>query len=347
MNVNNYNNNNNNSYYVNSINSSPTEFEEFEILTIDESKPVEDLLDNFKMKFIADDFVKSNINDKLEFNNEQKDLINEIVSKLSDKYEHEKLNLLRQAKSHPMQFALIAYGIAQTEQCYISYTSTLLENCSWPSQELKEQFLPELLCKIIMRKGINIEYEFKNIVYHQEEINKKNQIKPKLNYHCISLILKQIFGIGDFRLNSKPLSVYLAKSIGLAIKRTVENYLNDSNIKQKYINTLGFGIDFRHSIDTQISPSMAASIMPYLKDIPGIVYVNLNDIGMPGYDLIQKNKYFKNDFFGFLDEHFEILLEMIKSLPHLLKLNINLIGMSPANIANISDELKKIVSTSS
>lgn len=233
---------------------------------------------------------------------DQEEINYRIAIKVGHSTREEQKYWLDQTKGNPVKFALVSYGIAKHSSYVISKTCEFLEECEWPNEEMKEQLLPDLVSSYIVKEGIYIS-PGETIVPGFKEC------------YCISLNTRSIFGRGDFTSNSQPISSCFAKAIGLAIKQVADS-LDEGIVFEVVIG------QFR---ETRFTASMIAPILPYLKNIPGMVALDLMDV--------------QN---GFNEEHADVLLDIYRSQPNLQVIKIN-IWMSKEKKAQFDSERSKIL----
>lgn len=217
--------------------------------------------------------------------------------------------VLAQFKDNPEKFVLLASGVT-TWTRWIKNTCTFLEECEWPSQELKEKFLPQILRDTVTANGI----AWDNWDAGFAETGKDSR-NFSVGFECqrILVFTRRIFGPGNF---TDPISPRLAKAIGDSIKFVATTHISDLKEKiEKGQNKdklrVGVEVEIMQFSETRFPASMIAPVLPYLKEVPGMVSLRLTDIGK-----------------GFGDEHAETLLEIFKSQPHLVETRINVNGMS-------------------
>lgn len=259
---------------------------------------------------------------KLNFSPEEKsfdvDLQNEIKRSIWLRFKQMtyggQLNALNKTKNEPEKFALLAYLAAADPRRSTHFNCSFLEKkCEWPSEELKQKLLPELLEFSLFENGF------------------ETSIVPSLFCYNICINKQSIFGGNNY----EPPSVFLAKAIGLAIrdfaKTTLEQLNEDINkgVEEKEL-LIGIQIEIAAGSDKSRLPAlMIAPLLPYLKDIPELVSLVFSD-----HD--------KNDENGFKDEHAEDLLNILRSSPFLRFEQINIGGMTPEKREEFMDQWVKI-----
>lgn len=245
----------------------------------------------------------------------------ELFSRLGKMKESEQKKLLELAINNPEKFTLVASGIARNNSHTISQTCELLELCNWPSQALKEHLLPQLISELVFKNGIAWDNWKAGYVDTDES-----------GFRCYRLLIntQNIFGNCDFTTQSKPISSYLAKAIGLIIQHTAESHIIElkDNSKNTDKEDLRIGIEVAISqfMKTRFPASMIAPILPYIKNLPGLVSLELKDLGN-----------------GFNDEHADDLLAILNSQPLLQQVTINVDGMSEQKKKEFVNEMNEIL----
>ncbi len=225
----------------------------------------------------------------------------------------------------PDKFIYLASTFVMKSQLPIINTSEFLEQCQWPSEELKKTELPELLATAFLYKA----FELQNMFLSNSGVTESG-------FPCTRLLIntKKIFGVGDFTNDPKPLSPVLAEAIGSVIKSIAKQRLKDLNKTHREGEhwddmRLGIEIDIGQFRETRFPASMIAPLLPYLKDVPGIVSLALSDVG-------EKN------INGFKDEDAEDLLNIFRSQPYLQSAHINIGGMGEEKQLAFMEEWKRI-----
>ncbi len=302
----------------------------------------EELLERCTGIPLQNNLLKSSSSDDDEVSEDQQEINNELVKRVSKMQESEQKGLLEQANANPEKFALVALGVSMNSRYVVSRTCKFLEQCEWPSQKLKEQFLPELVSLLILENGIAWDNWELGFVKTGESSNLLNV--PGFCCHRILINTKKIFGHGDFTINPKPISPYLAKAIGLAIKQVADAHVLElkekleKGVDKKDDLRIGVEVVIGQFMETRFTASMIAPILPHLKNVPGMVSLELSDVGVRNpWDPISGKK--SN---GFNDDHAEDLLDIFRSQPYLQKTKINVDGMSEEKRKEFMSEWVKI-----
>lgn len=302
----------------------------------------EELLEKCTELSLQNNSLKSSLSE--EVSKDQQEINRELIERVGKMPESKQKELLEQTKANPQKFALVACAVAMESKCVISRTCKFFEECEWPSQELKEQLLPELVSSLVEKDGIAWDNWKSGFVKTGESSNPFEA--PGFQCHRILINTKKIFGRSDFTRDPKPISPYLAKSIGLAIKQAADAHVLE--LKQKFEKGLekedqlriGVEVVIGQFLETRFPASMIAPILPYLKNIPGMVSLELSDVGVgvgnPGNATSEENSN------GFNDEHVEALLDIFRSQPYLQKIQINIGGMSEEKRKEFVAEWTKI-----
>lgn len=286
-------------------------------------------------------------NNLLRLTNSEKDVTDEqdkinsaIIAKVQRMPSDEQQKLLAEFKDQPEKFALIAMGRA-LEKDVIANTCEFFEQCEWPSHELKETLLPQIVTMAIQQNGIAWDNWNAGFVETGPSTDFLNV--PGFACHRIFIHTRKIFGCGDFTINPKPISPLLAKSIGEAIKSVALAHISELKEKMesggvKENQRIGIEVVIGQFMETRFPASMIAPLLPYLKDVPGMVSLKLSDVGVrnPEDEVSGKNSN------GFCDEHAEALLEIFRSQPHLMQTKINIEGMSEGKVEEFMREWNQI-----
>lgn len=260
----------------------------------------------------------------------------EIWLRVNDMSPGDQQKALEKAKSYPEKFALLAHQIANSHKYTAARNCEFLENCEWPSEELKENLLPALIEYDILKHG---GIDWKNFDW--------GFVRTGIGFSCNRIYInsKNIFGTGDLTRDSKPISPLLAKAIGLAIRRaariSMDKLKDDVNKGEKNLK-IGVEIEIAQSEELRFPASMIAPLLPHLKNIPGLVSLTLSDVGVTNPFNPRSVTNYPN---GFTDEHAEDLLNIFRTSPYLQIAQINIDGMSEAKQNEFMSEWVKIWNT--
>lgn len=249
------------------------------------------------------DTSKSQI-EEIDRSESQRDEIDESQSKI-----HENSLIVRTLKNQSLT-AEIAQFILATSAATLGYEFTPKEKChslsqaQWPDEKLKAWFIPEYLSELIL-KGYDGMGHMGGIGRRQEQTMPNNGFE----YREISIDYKRIFGQLDSGSNTERISPYLAKAIGLAIRKAGLIHISELKTQRKRnmpIELVGLAVYF----PGQCSISTIGSILPHLKDIPGLTSLEFT---------------FSDNGFG--DEHTDDFSEIIKTNSFLKNIKINYQGI--------------------
>ena len=213
------------------------------------------------------------------------------------------------------------------------FTAVVLEKIEWPSEALKNEKLPAYLSQYILTNCLNWQDEY-------IEIELPSSSKESTFFHAYKLIVvtKRIFGHDDFVKNPKNLSPFLAQGMGMAFQKSAAAALEE--LKQKHekgetdakIN-MGLSLHIGQFTECRFPCSMLAPVLPYLKKIPGLVGLEIVDVGG------SRSKH------AFRDEDAPALLDIFKTNPHLFHIKINVGGMTKEIRKKFLEEWLTIMTT--
>jgi hypothetical protein len=119
-------------------------------------------------------------------------------------------------------------------------------------------------------------------------------------------------------------------------------------LKQKYRdgktdeNTkIGFNLVIMQFLECCFPCTMVAPLLPYLKKLPGLVGLEINDVGGSGLTTAEGQQ----RGYAFTDEDAPTLLEILKTNPHLFHVKININGMTKGVENQFVQEWQAIIAT--
>lgn len=265
---------------------------------------------------------------EVKVSDEQKAINEEISQRVAVMNEQGKREVLKQVKSSPKKFGLIVTLLTLNSRSTVTALCQFLDSIEWPSAELKEEHLPELLVADIVQKGIAWDNWESGFI---EKIESVTPFKTKI-FECHRLLIhtQNILGHGHF---TDPIPSYLAKALSLVIKRAAEGDIK--KLKEKIGGQEKFRIGIQlvigQFVETKFTASVFAPLLPYLRDVPGMVSLGLSDIGT------------SSPQGGFSDVHAEGLLHLIRSQRFLWQVSIKTSGMTEGKEREFMGELEKIL----
>jgi hypothetical protein len=159
------------------------------------------------------------------------------------------------------------------------------------------------------------------------------------------VITKRIFGRGDFVTKPQPLSPFLAQGMGIAIQDCAEAAMKE--LKQKYDDkktdnrtNIGLNLVIGQFTECRFPCSMVAPVLPYLQKIPGLVGLEIADVGGSG---LVTTKHSQRNGHAFRDEDAPALLDLFRTNPWLFHVNININGMTSQKELQFVQEWKSII----
>ncbi len=226
-------------------------------------------------------------------------------------------------KNDAEKFHLLAGIFVLTQQSRpIAKTCQFLETLEWPSEELKKKELPVLIVILLEEK--------KFVSWQETSINFKDQ---KLSTYKAVLDMRKIFGCRDFTEKPQQMSRYIVEAIRLQLNLLGEWTL--MQLKKNRAEAIGLYVEICQFMECRFPASMVSPLLPCLAEIPGLVGLNLNDIGT------ERPREKKTKASGFGDEDADALLKIIRQQPFLQDIKINLEAMSEGKQKQILAEMEK------
>lgn len=260
------------------------------------------------------------------------------ASKVMELYSSGKFDELRDLFKglDPDQFVTLASILATKSMTLVAFTTQFLESLQWPTPELKEEKLPVMVALALESlEAIQLQYQ----IFHTAN----DKMIPTFQAY---MGLKKIFGTGDlndinslsqtqrkfFTLDSRQklvMSPYLAKGIALAFKDMGNTTIQklQENFEKGKIDEARLGLEIRitQSRELRFPASILSPILPHLKNVPALMALYLDDIGVKGpFDSPVGVNQEKD---GFRGEDAQALLDIIKENPYLQNVKININGM--------------------
>ena len=231
-------------------------------------------------------------------------------------------SLFKEAQNSPDTFETLVVQVVNNSGYVPRFTAAVLEKLKWPDDTMKEKILPKCLGMKIARECISWEDGFIN-VDTAEEFN-------GFYTYRLTIMSKKIFGKGDFTKKPITMSDSLARAIGYSIRLSAENMIATLQKKKKQgeINkdtNIGIQVVIAQSVECRFPASMLSPMLPYLKNIPGLVGLELSDIGVRNpwdSEVINENNH------GFQDQDAAALLAIFRTNPYLMQVQINVDGMN-------------------
>lgn len=201
---------------------------------------------------------------------------------------------------------LLPYSIHELDQFY--------NGLNWPTDELKEQKIPEILALRMSKKAVR---------YDVGQIKCGNQGHLK-TYRAV-IDPREIFGLGIF--NQKPL--HLSHSVVKAFRLLIEQLGHEALDRLKKALTkdlslenkqIGLELSINPYVECDFPASMIAPLLAPLCHVPGLVKLDLTNIGIRAENHINS--------LGFGDEEAAAILEIVTTNPCLQEFMIETPGMS-------------------
>ena len=220
-------------------------------------------------------------------------------------------------KDQPNRFQYLAEVYVSSPFTSLSICN-FLEELEWPSVELKQKLLPELMAKAVFKyieiRDVNFEHEFR----------------------CHNLrATRSIFGSGNFIMHPTPIPPTLMEGFGHAIQKFAKDLDfrlqadKESKGEQREL-VAGFILDIGQSVECRFPASMISPLLPYLKDLPGLVGLELRDVG----EGVRGQ--------GFGDNDVQHLLDIARN-PYLKEFHVNSDGMSELVRKKFEQDLRAIL----
>lgn len=215
-------------------------------------------------------------------------------------------------KNEPAKFVDLTIFVSGVLPYTIHELDQFFNGLTWPTDELKEQKIPEVLAlrmsKIAVRSDVG-------------QIKCGN--KRRINTYRAVLDPRQIFGLGNF--NQNP--VHSSNSVVKAFRIIVENlghsivnhlkkaFTKDSSLEKKLI---GLELSINPYTECDYPASMIVPFLAPLCQVPGLVKLDLSNIGIQN----------PLNSLGFGDREADAILEIVKTNPFLQEFLIETPGMS-------------------
>lgn len=247
--------------------------------------------------------------------------------------------IFSEALSAPDKFDNLAAAAVLMSPYIPRFTAAIFEKLEWPSEEFKKEVLP----KYLGMKIVNPEYCC--ISYQDDFINfGSTESSDGFCTNRVVLITKNIFGTGDFTNQPKLIPESVAQTIGFSIRLIGELLIKDLK-EHKETGTInrdtniGMRVVIGQYMECRFPASVLSPLLPYLTNVPGLVGLELSDVGVrtPHDDItVAKTGH------GFGDEDAEALLDIFRTNPHLTQVQINVDNMSPAKLKEFLEAWQNI-----
>ncbi len=207
-------------------------------------------------------------------------------------------------------------------------TSQFLEKLQWPSEKRKEELLPAILAD-------------KEIMVWQETFFRTgSDFLAGINANKAQIHQRMLFSDGDHTTNPLQISPFLAKGLGDKLRNLgayVLKKLKQAIVEQKDLTNIpmGFEIGFSQATECRFPATMVAPFLPYFTNIPGLIRIDLADIGVVFGSRQSK--------FGFADRDVEALLNIARTNPYLREMKVNDGAMSVDVQTKFRVDLKAIL----
>jgi hypothetical protein len=248
--------------------------------------------------------------------------------------------LFNLAKSDPDRFMVLVNSVIWNSRHCPRFTATVLEKIEWPSETLKQERLPGCLASYIVHKCLELQD-------YSIEIGSSSSDKKSI-YFCTSKLLvitKRILGHGDFVKEPESLSPFLVQGIGMALQDYAKAAME--MLKEQYDEgqtdertNIGLNLVIGQFHECRFPCSMVAPVLPYLKKIPGLVGLEINDVGGSGLVTAKRNRQRGH---AFRDEDAPALLEIFRTNPYLFHVKININGMTLEKETQFVQEWQEIM----
>jgi len=245
------------------------------------------------------------------------------------------------AKGDPDRFMLLVSLVIFWSRYCPRFIANVLEEVEWPSDALKQEKLPVFLAFRIEHNCI--EWQDDSIEIGQPSAG---EAPTFFRTFRLCVVTKRIFGHGDFVNNPPPLSPFLVQGMGIAIHDCAETAVED--LKQKYKDgqtneetKIGFNLVIGQFMECRFPCTMLAPLLPYLTNLPGLVGLEMNDVG--GSGLVTQQHGGQKIGYAFRDEDAPALLDIFRSNPHLFHIEVNTDGMTPKGERQFVKEMQAII----
>jgi hypothetical protein len=300
------------------------------------------------MIFVTDNDNKLVLDDENQQNKMINDLLGERIRQEFAQHANEGEDLVAQAltplfnlaKSDPGRFMVLVYSVIWDSRYCPRFTATVLEKIEWPSETLKQERLAGCLASYIIHNCL--EFQDDSI-----EIGLSSSDKKSIYFRTSRLVVntKRIFGHGDFVKEPESLSTFLVQGMGMALQGYAKVAMEmlkeqyDEGKTDKNTN-IGLNLVIGQFHECRFPCSMVAPLLPYLKKIPGLVGLEINDVGGSGLVTAQRKR---ERGHAFRDEDAPALLEIFKTNPYLFHVKININGMTPEKEPQFVQEWQEII----
>jgi len=221
----------------------------------------------------------------------------------------------------------------------LAVTAELIEKLPW-NPEIKEALLPtiysELLSDVVsIQKG-----------YYAapggEAIDQGN------NFHTYSYVVdtRKLFGRGDHTQSPIIVSEYMGKGFAQLMKSQSEAIVHNlveglKNGKDPKSLEFGLEISIGQFVECRFPTSMISPFLPYLQNIPGLIKLEISDVGVRNpWDKKVQNA---SSLSGYGDNDAKDLLSIIKTNPHLLEFQVDIGNMTPQKAKEFFTEWGEIL----
>lgn len=242
--------------------------------------------------------------------------------------------LFASVKNDPDRFVILVTLVIFKSQYCPRFTANVLEKIEWPSESLKQEKLPNCLAFYIASSCIELQDHSIEIESH--DLDQKSTFFPTVK---LLVNTKRILGYKDFVSNPEPLSSFLTQGLGIAIQLRAQDTM--AQLKKDHENgnvdkttKIGLNLFIGQFMECRFPASMIAPVLLYLKNISGLVGLEILDVG-GGF----------NTGNAFKDEDAPALLEIFRTNPHLFHIKINVDGMTPEKQETFLKEWQDIMTS--
>lgn len=247
-------------------------------------------------------------------------------------------SIFSEALSSPDHFDVLATLIVEASCSNYNprFIACVLERFEWPDEEKKNKCIVGLLASLITLKYISWQEGF---------IELGSPENPKgFNTNRLVVMTKNIFGEGDFTTHPKSIPVSLMEAIAAAIQlsgcaaiEVLESQKKNEEIEED--TNLGIQVVIGQYVECRFPASMLAPMLPHLTHVPGLVGLQLSDVGMWN-PLDRPLKTTQGQGFG--DNDVDALLEIFRTNRHLMNVRILIDGMAPEKLEEFMKQWQQI-----
>jgi hypothetical protein len=224
--------------------------------------------------------------------------------------------LFSRAKGNPEKFEILLNLTVFESRYSPLFVAAVLEKLIWPTEKMKEEKLHVYLGTLIANNFLSAKHHQPIVLFGSKTCR-------------LVVMTEQIFGCKDFIKSAETIPPSLAQAIGHAIRLYAQGAEEEWRREgiYGYQPDIGFELVFEQSMECRFPASMLTPVLPYLKNISGLVGLKMKVVD------------------GFRDQDANALLDIFNTNPGLLKYNIDIGGMTPGTQGHFERQLQQIMDT--